>query len=120
MHDSPVTDELWRYESAVYRDGRAFGAFSDRAVIGTTVSFPSAVTVPGGRALPMAAVTFVGVRTDHRRRGVLSELMAAQLNSAAQAGEVFAGLRASEGSIYGRFGYGIASTARFVTVSRRR
>lgn len=68
--------------------------------------------------LDTAAVTGVAVRADHTRRGLLTALMRAQLGEAADRGEVLAVLRASEARIYGRFGYGVATRACSVRVSR--
>jgi predicted acetyltransferase len=45
----------------------------------------------------------------HRRRGVLRAMMRAQLDAAHDRGDPIAALWASEETIYGRFGYGIAS-----------
>jgi predicted acetyltransferase len=53
----------------------------------------------------------VGVLPSHRRRGVLTKLMRRQLADAHERGEPVATLYASEGGIYGRFGYGLASLA---------
>src|SRR5918994_986848 len=61
---------------------------------------------------PAAAVTLVGVRPTHRRRGLMSTLMRRQLNDVHEAGrEAVAMLWASEPVIYGRFGYGLATIA---------
>jgi predicted acetyltransferase len=120
LHLPPPSDEKWRYISAIYEPARTFGAFAGDAVVGTTMSFPSSLALPGGKVLRAAGVTAVGVRADHRRRGILTELMRAQLAASAAAGEVFATLHASEGPIYGRFGYGLATRACSVTVNARR
>jgi predicted acetyltransferase len=120
VHSPPQSDEKWKYVSDMYEPGRVFGAFSAGAIVGTTMSFLSSLALPGGRVESMAAVTGVGVRTDFRRRGMLTELMRTQLLASASAGEMFAGLHASEGAIYGRFGYGIATHCRNLTVSSRR
>jgi predicted acetyltransferase len=120
MHWAPTTDERWPYLERLYEPGRAFGAFIDGKVIGSALSFGSSLALPGGGVLPMAAVTDVGVRADYTRRGVLTELMRTQLAASAAAGDVFAGLHASEGSIYGRFGYGIATVSRTVKVDAQR
>jgi predicted acetyltransferase len=66
--------------------------------------------VPGG-SLPCAGVTAVGVHPTHRRRGVLRSMMDTQLRDVHERGEPIAALWASEETIYGRFGYGIASWA---------
>ena len=54
-------------------------------------------------------MTVVGVLPTHRRRGVLTEMMRAQLEDIRDRGEPIAALWASEEVIYRRFGYGIAS-----------
>ena len=69
------------------------------------------LTVPGGAQVPTAGVMAVGVLPTHRRRGVLSKLMQRQLADAHERGEPLALLYASEGHIYSRFGYGLASLA---------
>lgn len=67
------------------------------------------LTLPGRRFVPAAGVTWVGVLPTHRRRGILREMMARQLADVADRGEPVAILTASEGSIYRRFGYGVAT-----------
>jgi predicted acetyltransferase len=87
-------------------------------LVGTATSFAARVTVPGGAVLDTAAVTQVGVRADHTRRGVLTALMAAQLAEVAARGEALAALHATEARIYGRFGYGVATRWRELRVQR--
>ncbi len=90
--------------------GRTLGARIDGRLVGTADSYTSWLVVPGGARLPHAAVTHVGVLPTHTRRGVLTALLRRQLDDIAERGEVVATLRASEGSIYERFGYGVASS----------
>lgn len=119
LHRGPSPDELWELVIPGYRADRSFGAFDsslDGELVGTAMSFPMPMTVPGGGVAPMAAVTRVGVRADRTRRGILTGLMRAQLDGLAAHGEVFASLRASESGIYGRFGYGVATRARNLEV----
>ena len=71
----------------------------------------SSSAFPGGR-LPCAGVTVVGVLPTHRRRGILDRMMRAQLADIRERGEPIAALWASEETIYGRFGYGLASLGR--------
>jgi predicted acetyltransferase len=78
-------------------------------VVGTTVSERSAITVPGLNRLPAGLVMGVAVAPSHRRQGRLTALMRRQLDEMRQGGEVLAALYASEGGIYGRFGYGMAT-----------
>ncbi|XAS69687.1 GNAT family N-acetyltransferase [Micrococcaceae bacterium Sec5.7] len=69
-----------------------------------------------GRQLETRLVTAVTVRTSHRRRGLLRRMMTEDLELARKDGLAMAALTASEGSIYGRFGYGVASFERTVKV----
>ena len=59
--------------------------------------------------VPTAGVTIVGVLPTHRRRGILRSMMRAQLDDVHARGEPLAALWASEETIYGRYGYGLAS-----------
>lgn len=97
--------------------GRYFGAFDAGRLVGGADSFTSWLTVPGGGRVPHAAVTHVGVLPSHTRQGIVTELLTRQLRDAAARGEVVASLRASEGAIYERFGYGIASSATSISVT---
>jgi len=107
--------------------GRPLGVYlpgpnGDLELVGTAGSYTSRLTVPGGAKVPMAAVTDVGVLPTHTRRGLASALIRRQLQQTAERGEIVATLRASEATIYERFGYGIASatTAVEVQVARAR
>ncbi len=111
-------DERWARTATTYSPGRTLGVYDGGELVATGTSFPSRMAVPGGAVLPMAAVTRVGVRADHTRRGLLTAMMHAQLADIAGRGEVLASLRASEARIYGRFGYGVATRGRDVRVRR--
>ncbi|MGI6874867.1 GNAT family N-acetyltransferase [Amycolatopsis sp. 3B14] len=113
-----VTDELWTLRAASFPAERRFGAFTGGAPVGVAGSFATRLAVPGGKALPTAAVDGVGVRADHTRRGILTALMAAQLADCARRGDVLAVLHASEATIYGRFGYGMSSRSQNLRVTR--
>jgi predicted acetyltransferase len=90
---------------------RVDAAFEDGAIVGGAGAYLFETTVPGGAEVPTAGVMAVGVLPTHRRRGVLTKLMRRQLADAHERGESLALLYASEGSIYSRFGYGLASLA---------
>ncbi len=94
----------------VARDGEA--------IVGGAGSFAFSLTVPGGAEVPAAGVTVVGVQPTHRRRGALTAMMRAQLDGARARGEPLAALWATEATIYGRFGYGIASFSADVEIRR--
>jgi predicted acetyltransferase len=89
-------------------DGRLHVATENGAIVAGAGAFEFELTVPGG-PVPTAGVTVVGVLPTHRRRGIVRELMSAQLKDAHARGEPIAALWASEGGFYGRFGYGLAS-----------
>jgi predicted acetyltransferase len=90
---------------------RVHAAFEDGAIVGGAGAYLFDTTLPGGATVPTAGVMAVGVLPTHRRRGVLTELMRRQLAQAHERGEPLALLYATEGAIYRRFGYGLASLA---------
>ena len=87
---------------------RTWGAFDGAHVVGTLRSFATAFTVPGPAQVQAAALTNVTVAPTHRRRGLLTEMIAADLRATAEREEPVGILIASEYPIYGRFGYGAA------------
>jgi predicted acetyltransferase len=96
---------------------RMHAARENGTIVGGAGAFPWDMSIPGG-SLPTAGVTVVGVYPTHRRRGVLRAMMRAQLDDAHERGEPLAALWASEETIYGRFGYGIAAWVGQVTIPR--
>lgn len=113
----PSDEDFARFASLLPHD-RMFAAWDGDVAAGGAGSFPFALSAPGGRAVPAAGVTIVGVLPTHRRRGVLTALMRAQLDDVRRRGEPIACLWASETTIYGRFGYGIASWTAEIDLSR--
>ena len=87
---------------------RTIAAFDGDEIVGTNMSFAFDMTVPGGETIAAGGVSGVTVATTHRRRGILRQMMTVQLDDLAGRGEPVAILNASESSIYGRFGYGLA------------
>ncbi len=96
---------------------RMHAAREDGAIVGGAGVFPFELSIPGGIAR-CAGVTVVGVYPTHRRRGVLRAMMRAQLDDIHERGEPIAALWASEETIYGRFGYGMASHTGEITLAR--
>jgi predicted acetyltransferase len=106
----PPSEELLELFSRTLPHERMHAAFEDGQIVGGAGAFPFELSVPGG-SLPCAGITAVGVHPTHRRRGVLRSMMDAQLRDVHERGEPIAALWASEETIYGRFGYGIAAWA---------
>lgn len=106
--DLPTEEQLEAWGDALPVD-RTIAVFDDERIIATAAAFSFDLTVPGGAQLATAGVTAVGVHPTHRRRGLLRRMMDEQLDDVARRGEPLAVLTASESSIYGRFGYGLAT-----------
>ncbi|WP_330331720.1 GNAT family N-acetyltransferase [Streptomyces sp. NBC_00536] len=105
----PESDVVQRAEHTdLARVQGAFDTDTGRCV-GTFRSFAQELTVPGGARLPASAVSNVAVLATHRRRGLLSRMMRAELTAAKERGEVLSTLIAAEYPIYGRYGYGPAA-----------
>jgi predicted acetyltransferase len=104
----PVTGEGVELRRPVYRGQRLSGAFDGDLSVGSFRSWDTGLTVPGG-TVTADAVSSVTVRPTHRRRGILTTLMHADLADAAARGVPVAILIASEAVIYGRYGYGLAT-----------
>lgn len=88
-------------------------------VVGMSGYLDLELTVPGGVVLPAAGVSFVVVAPTHRRRGVLRSMYTELHRRIADSGYPIAALTASEGGIYGRFGYGPATVDHQLTIDRR-
>ncbi|MEU3360576.1 GNAT family N-acetyltransferase [Streptomyces albidoflavus] len=67
------------------------------------------LSVPGGALLPVLGVSSLAVVPAHRRRGILSALMAHGLNAAVERGEAAAVLHSAEYPVYGRYGFAPAT-----------
>ena len=92
-----------------FQPGRSLGAYDEDHCVGTFRSFGTELTVPGGAAVAADAISNVSVAPTHRRRGLLSRMMARDLAAAAARGDAVAILVAAEYGIYGRFGFGPAT-----------
>jgi len=99
---------------------RMHAACEDDRVIGGAGAFAFRMSVPGGASIPAAGITVVGVLPTHRRRGVLTSLMKEQLEDCRARGDLAAYLWASEATIYGRFGYGLASRMGGISLAKDR
>lgn len=95
-----------------------YSACDGDQAVGAAGAYNFALTISPGRTLSIAGLTMVGVLPTHRRRGVLTKLMNSHFEEARRRGQSIIGLFASEGSIYQRFGYGIASMGAEIELAR--
>jgi predicted acetyltransferase len=106
-----------RVMTGVYQTGtvadHSLGADVPVATFGTMTK---TLNIGFGRLLDTRLVTAVTVRTSHRRRGLLRRMMGEDLALAKAEGLSMAALTASEASIYGRFGFGVATSEQAVKV----
>jgi predicted acetyltransferase len=105
----PTSDSEWEKSAPSWDDQISYTAWDDHRCVGHVGAFRFDTVVPGGRRLPTAGVTRVGVLPTHTRRGLLSKLMGELLIAARAEGRPLASLRASEATIYRRFGFGVAA-----------
>lgn len=117
---SEATDEAEiERERSLAEPDRCLAAFDGPDIVGTAGAFTMPMTIPGGQTV-VGFPTLVGVLPTHRRRGIAAQLMRRQLDHANARGELLSVLYASEGGIYGRFGYGIGTVGLSIHVGTAR
>ncbi|WP_454194988.1 GNAT family N-acetyltransferase [Nocardia sp. Marseille-Q1738] len=94
-------------------------AVADGQLVGHVQSTTLTVTVPGDRTVQVCGIAGVGVAPTHRRRGILRAMYTEQHRRIEAAGLPLTMFTASEGGIYGRFGYGPATRENAVAIERR-
>ncbi|TYB42544.1 GNAT family N-acetyltransferase [Actinomadura chibensis] len=97
-------------DSWAARRADRIGAYDGDTLAGQLAAIPMRLAVPGA-LLDCSAITLVGVLPTHRRRGVLTSMIERMHADAAAAGRPVAALWASQGLIYGRYGFGLATRA---------
>ncbi|MDI2126288.1 GNAT family N-acetyltransferase [Yinghuangia seranimata] len=108
-YSKEVREQWADYLRDVVDLSRTRGAFDGDQCVGTFRSWGGDIIVPGGAAVSASAITNVTVSATHRRRGLLTRMMRADLDASAARGEALAVLIAAEYRIYGRFGFGPAT-----------
>src|SRR5688500_4684351 len=109
FHEVAHPDDI-AMDQRVTEPERTLAIREDGEIVATGALLTRELSVPGG-VLPVAAVSAIGVVPGHTRRGHLNRIMRRLLDDAREAGETIAALWASEGAIYGRFGFGLATRA---------
>ncbi|KOU15077.1 GNAT family N-acetyltransferase [Streptomyces sp. WM6368] len=118
FHDRPEMEVREKHHALLASCDR-IGAYDGAALVGFMAAHDFRLSVPGAD-LPCPGLTFVCVAPTHRRRGVLTGLMERMLRRTAAAAGPIAALWASEAAIYGRFGYGSATTGATIEIDSTR
>jgi len=113
----PTEEDVERFSLRLPPE-RMHAVFDDGRIVAGAGAYGFELTLPAGPAR-CAGVTVVGVLPSHRRRGLLRRMMELQLTDVRERGEPIAALWASEETIYGRFGYGMASLCLNLGIRRR-
>ena len=93
-------------------------AVDGERIVGASAEVPFTMTLPGGE-IGATGLTWVSVELTYRRRGILRTLLENQLRDFADRGVAVAILGASEGGIYGRYGFGVATHGRTTSIDRQ-
>ena len=116
----PPNDDRWAKSLPAWELSISYSAWEGDECVGHAANLHVETTVPGGAALDTGAVTWVGVLTTHARRGAGTGLMRALVDDAAERGWPLLSLRASEATIYRRYGFGVAGDFAAVEIDARR
>ena len=107
-----------REMTGVYQTGTvAAHSLSADIPVATFGTLRKHLNVGYGRQLEAQLITAVTVRGTHRRQGLLRRMMTEDLAASRADGLAMAALTASEASIYGRFGFGVATFERSIKVN---
>lgn len=124
FHQGRTSDELRQHygEHLAADDAVLRGVWQDAPALGSG-AIPVATyaafdkTMNTGRGLlPVRMISDITVSPTHRRRGLLRAMITEDLREAADSGLPLAALTVSEGTIYGRFGFGPAVFDQALTV----
>lgn len=117
FHEKPE-DELRKRHHELLAGCLRIGAYDADTLVGMVAALPFTLAVPGAE-LPCPGLTFVSVAPTHRRRGVLSGMIAELFARCPAEGWPIAALWASETAIYGRFGFGPGTYGATVEIDSR-
>lgn len=98
------------YDDIFIEFDRSMAVFDGELVVATGGTLTFDLVVPGG-SVAAGGLTLISVRPTHRRRGLLTEMIRHHFADCQTRAEPLAMLWASESSIYGRFGYGEATSS---------
>jgi predicted acetyltransferase len=99
---------------------RSIAAFDGDRMVGTGGAYSMDLTLPGLTTIPVGGLTAISVLPTHRRRGILRSMIAYHFQEVEGRGEMVSALGASESLLYGRYGYGMATTFADYEIDPRR
>jgi predicted acetyltransferase len=99
---------------------RSIAAFDGDRMVGTGGAYSMDLTLPGLITIPIGGLTAISVLPTHRRRGILRSMIAYHFQEVEGRGEMVSALGASESLLYGRYGYGMATTSADYEIDPRR
>lgn len=97
----------------------AIVALDGERIVGATKAARMTLTVPGERTVEACGIAGVVVAPTHRRRGILRAMYTEQHRRTEAEGVPLTIFTASQGTIYGRFGYGPTIRENAVRIDRR-
>ena len=120
-----AADDALAFHRAGVGDRRTTGVWDDATPatlepVATINSWPTELSVPGGRTTTGWAISSVTVAPTHTRRGIARSLLEAELRTASALGAPVAILTVSESTLYGRYGFGPAVLATDWVIESRR
>ncbi len=103
----------------------AIGVYDDGELVATASASILELTLPAGTGPPFPVLAVPGVMgvtvlPTHRRGGLLNQMMAFQLDQFREREVPLAILTASESIIYGRYGYGVATSFQSLSIATKR
>lgn len=113
---APLPDEEQIEFRAKFPDDATYVVRDADRIVAFSMYFVLPMTVPGGREVATAGLSWVSVAATHRRRGLLRRMLDTQFADWRAAGHSLAILTASEATIYERFGFGPAVFAHSVHI----
>jgi predicted acetyltransferase len=106
-----VSDEELADHERGFEWERSIAAFDGDRIVATGGADSMELTLPGLTTIPVGGLTAISVLPTHRRRGILRAMILRHFEDVEARGEPVSALGASESAIYGRFGYGMATSS---------
>lgn len=97
---------------------RSIVALDGDRFVGTGGAYTFDLTTPGGQVVT-GGLTAIAVLPTHRRRGILTDIIRYHFDEVRSRQEPLSVLRASESTIYSRYGYGVATVDASFEIDRR-